>query len=286
MQEAAERATKIIQEREAALVQTFKDKGINVTEVDKASFETGRARERRRSTASATSRPTGRRSAPSSSDPDRTPAPARAALRPDIRRERASVASEQPAEHHTPITAEEIAHVFEEEAAPVDLSRLRDRGLGDARRLLGHGALRLPAVLHPLRAEQQPRLDRGDRHQLPGGGGLPRLGLVRAAVAAHPGRRALPLPAAGARAACSRRSSTSSGSASSPTPRWLLWRYVGIVADERMVTIDLPRGIVFYTVLAAFVLMLAARRSRWRSATGGAATRCSSAPSAFDGSES
>ena len=46
MQEAAARATKIIQEREAALVQTFKDKGINVTEVDKATFETGRPRER------------------------------------------------------------------------------------------------------------------------------------------------------------------------------------------------------------------------------------------------
>ena len=37
---------------------------------------------------------------------------------------------------------------------------------------------------------------------------------------------------------------------------WLLWRYVGIVADERMVTIDLPRSIVFYSVLAGFVLML------------------------------
>ena len=33
------RATNIIKEREAALVQTFKDKGINVTEVDKATFE-------------------------------------------------------------------------------------------------------------------------------------------------------------------------------------------------------------------------------------------------------
>ena len=39
MQEAAVRATNIVKEREAALVQTFKDKGINVTEVDKASFE-------------------------------------------------------------------------------------------------------------------------------------------------------------------------------------------------------------------------------------------------------
>lgn len=40
MQEAAARATKIIQEREAGLVQTFRDQGINVTEVDKATFET------------------------------------------------------------------------------------------------------------------------------------------------------------------------------------------------------------------------------------------------------
>src|SRR3954451_14901689 len=38
-QEAAARATKIVQEREAALVQTFKDRGLNVQEVDKAAFE-------------------------------------------------------------------------------------------------------------------------------------------------------------------------------------------------------------------------------------------------------
>ncbi|AYD04108.1 TRAP transporter small permease [Neorhizobium sp. NCHU2750] len=37
---------------------------------------------------------------------------------------------------------------------------------------------------------------------------------------------------------------------------WLMWRYMEIVADEEMVTIALPRGIVFYSVLAAFVLML------------------------------
>jgi TRAP-type C4-dicarboxylate transport system permease small subunit len=36
----------------------------------------------------------------------------------------------------------------------------------------------------------------------------------------------------------------------------LLWRYVNIVAEERMVTIDLPRSLVFYSVFAAFVLML------------------------------
>jgi TRAP-type C4-dicarboxylate transport system permease small subunit len=36
---------------------------------------------------------------------------------------------------------------------------------------------------------------------------------------------------------------------------WLLWRYVGIVHRERMVTIDLPRNLVFYSVFGAFVLM-------------------------------
>ena len=39
MLEAAARATKIVQEREAALVQTFKDRGVDVAEVDKADFE-------------------------------------------------------------------------------------------------------------------------------------------------------------------------------------------------------------------------------------------------------
>ena len=36
---------------------------------------------------------------------------------------------------------------------------------------------------------------------------------------------------------------------------WLMWRYVAVVGSERMVTVDLPRGFVFYTVLAAFALM-------------------------------
>lgn len=36
---------------------------------------------------------------------------------------------------------------------------------------------------------------------------------------------------------------------------WLMWRYLEIVGDERMVTVDLPRGIVFYTVFASFLLM-------------------------------
>ena len=36
----------------------------------------------------------------------------------------------------------------------------------------------------------------------------------------------------------------------------LFWRYVAVVYRERMVTVDLPRSIVFYAVFAAFALML------------------------------
>jgi len=36
---------------------------------------------------------------------------------------------------------------------------------------------------------------------------------------------------------------------------WLMWRYLDIVGEEQMVTVDLPRNIVFYSVFAAFVLM-------------------------------
>ncbi|MGF9564900.1 TRAP transporter small permease [Neorhizobium sp. JUb45] len=37
---------------------------------------------------------------------------------------------------------------------------------------------------------------------------------------------------------------------------WLMWRYMEIVEGEEMVTVQLPRNIVFYSVLVAFVLML------------------------------
>ena len=36
---------------------------------------------------------------------------------------------------------------------------------------------------------------------------------------------------------------------------WLVWRYAGLVGHERMISIDLPRGWLFYTVLIAFTLM-------------------------------
>ena len=198
MQEAAARATDDHQGARGRAGAELQGQGHQRHRGRQGDLRGRRAREQAGRRASATTRPTGRRSRRSS--PGLLDAPTRGAARaPPFRQGGARMAGEQ--EHHTPITAEEIAHVFEEEEAPVDLSALLGRGLGDARGLLGHGALRLPAVLHPLRAQQQPRLDRGDRHQLPGRRGLPRLGLVRPPLAPHPGRRALPLPAARGRPA-------------------------------------------------------------------------------------
>jgi TRAP-type C4-dicarboxylate transport system permease small subunit len=36
---------------------------------------------------------------------------------------------------------------------------------------------------------------------------------------------------------------------------WLMWRYASLIPDEMMTTIQFPKSIVFYTVVAAFALM-------------------------------
>jgi TRAP-type C4-dicarboxylate transport system permease small subunit len=36
---------------------------------------------------------------------------------------------------------------------------------------------------------------------------------------------------------------------------WLVYEYASIISDEMMVTVDLPKSIVFYAVIAAFALM-------------------------------
>ncbi|WP_181701513.1 TRAP transporter small permease [Chthonobacter albigriseus] len=36
----------------------------------------------------------------------------------------------------------------------------------------------------------------------------------------------------------------------------LFWRYAAVVHRERMVTVNLPRNVIFYTIFAAFLLML------------------------------
>jgi TRAP-type C4-dicarboxylate transport system permease small subunit len=158
-------------------------------------------------------------------------------------------------EHHTPITSEEIAHAFEEAAAPVDLSPYAvEDWLALAvfwlmafcvflqfftRYVLNNSfawteeiAINCLVVVVFLGSVWCVRKSRHIQvdvlyHYLPHGAARALstlVDLIRIGFFAY---------------AC-----------------WLLWRYVGIVAKERMVTIDLPRSLVFYTVFAAFVLML------------------------------
>jgi TRAP-type C4-dicarboxylate transport system permease small subunit len=160
-----------------------------------------------------------------------------------------------PVEHHTQITAEEIAHAFEEEEAPVDLS---DYAVEDWVTLVVFWGMAVCVFLqfftryvlnNSLAWTEEIATNclivtvflgsvwcvRKSRHiqvdvfyrLLPAG--VARVfstlvDLIRIAFFAY---------------AC-----------------WLLWRYVGIVHKERMVTVDLPRSLVFYAVFAAWVLML------------------------------
>ncbi len=161
----------------------------------------------------------------------------------------------QEHEHHTPVTAEEIAHAFEEEEAPADLS---DYAVEDWVTLAVFWGMAVCVFLqfftryvlnNSLAWTEEIATNclivtvffgsvwcvRKSRHIqvdvlyriLPHG--LARLAstlvdLIRIVFFAY---------------AC-----------------WLLWRYVGIVHKERMVTVALPRSLVFYAVFAAWVLML------------------------------
>jgi TRAP-type C4-dicarboxylate transport system permease small subunit len=65
---------------------------------------------------------------------------------------------------------------------------------------------------------------------------------------------------------------------------WLVYKYSALISDERMVTVDLPKSIVFYTVLAGFVaMMLRAIQALVRSLLRGYSVL--ERPGAFDGSE-
>ena len=163
--------------------------------------------------------------------------------------------AENPVEHHIPITAEEIAHVFEEEEAPVDLSPYSIEDwltLGVfwgmalcvflqffTRYVLNNSlawteeiatnCLIVVVFLGSVWCVRRSRHIQVDviYHYLPAA--VARLlstlvDIIRIAFFAY--------------------------------ASLLLWRYVNIVARERMVTIDLPRSIVFYSVFVAFVLML------------------------------
>jgi TRAP-type C4-dicarboxylate transport system permease small subunit len=157
--------------------------------------------------------------------------------------------------HHTQITAEEIAQAFEEEVAPIDLSHhgIEDwvtlavfwgmvvcvflqfftrYALNDSLAWTEEIAINALVVVVFLGAAMCVRTSRHIHvdvlyHYLPQRAG-----------------RALALAVDAVRVAFFAYAS------------WLMWRYVSIVARERMVTVDLPRRWFFYLVFAGFVLML------------------------------
>jgi TRAP-type C4-dicarboxylate transport system permease small subunit len=49
---------------------------------------------------------------------------------------------------------------------------------------------------------------------------------------------------------------------------WLVWRYISLVGHERMITVDLSRGWIFNSVLAAFALMFLRAVQRFASRRG------------------
>ena len=64
----------------------------------------------------------------------------------------------------------------------------------------------------------------------------------------------------------------------------LVWRFIGIVADEPMTTIQYPKGIFYYVVFAGFVMMfvrsIQVAWDNWRRGYS-----ILERPGAFDGSE-
>ena len=158
-------------------------------------------------------------------------------------------------EVHTPITAEEIQHVFEEEVAPVDLSRY---AIEDWVTLAVFWGMSVCVFLqfftryvlnNSLAWTEEIAINclvvvvflgsvmctRTTRH-------------IHVDVLYHY------LPAAVGRYLALAVNLITIGFFAYMS--WLLWRYVGIVHRERMVTIDLPRNAVFYAVFAGFVLMM------------------------------
>ncbi|MGL4324052.1 MAG: TRAP transporter small permease [Beijerinckiaceae bacterium] len=65
---------------------------------------------------------------------------------------------------------------------------------------------------------------------------------------------------------------------------YLSWRYASLIDDERMTTVDLPKSIVFYTVIFAFAMMtvraVQVAIQNWRRGYS-----ILERPSAFDGTE-
>jgi TRAP-type C4-dicarboxylate transport system permease small subunit len=160
----------------------------------------------------------------------------------------------QQPEVHTPITAEEIAHTFEEAAPPVDLS---GHGVEDWGTLLVFWLMALAVILQFFTRyvlnDSFAWTEEIATYCLVAIVFLGSAMCVRLDRHIHVDFLFRYLPPGVARALATAVDLVRTaffGYAS-----WLVWRFMSIIEGETMVTIDLPKNLIYGLVFAAFVLM-------------------------------
>ncbi|MEK0083987.1 TRAP transporter small permease [Benzoatithermus flavus] len=159
-----------------------------------------------------------------------------------------------PKEIHTPVTGEELAHAFEEEAAPVDLGRY---AFEDWVTLLVFwlmaGAVFLQFFTRYVLNDSFAWTEEIAIYCLIGVVFLGSAMCVRLSRHIHVDFLYRYLPRRPARVLATlvdllRIAFFAYGAV-------LVWRYAAMIPDEKMTTIDLPKSIVFHAVILGFVLM-------------------------------
>jgi TRAP-type C4-dicarboxylate transport system permease small subunit len=188
-----------------------------------------------------------------------------------------------PQEIHTPVTGEELAAAFDEGVAPVDLSRL---GLEDWAAIaifwLMAGAVILQFVTRYVLNDSYAWTEEIAVYCLIGVVFVGSVMCVRLSRHIHVDVLYRYLPHRPARILASLVQAVQVVFFGYVT--WLVYKYAMLIDEERMTMIDLPKSIVFYTVLAAFALMtLRATQVLVTSLIRGYSVL--ERPGAFDGSE-
>lgn len=157
-------------------------------------------------------------------------------------------------EHHSQTSSEELAHTFDEQAAPVDLSVYAPEDWATlALFWLMAGCVIVQFVTRYVLNDSYAWTEEIAVYALIGVVFLGSVMCVRRMRHIHVDFLYRYLPPALGRACAILVDILRTGFFAYAA--WLVWKYADLIADERMTMIDLPKSIVFYTVFIAFVLM-------------------------------
>lgn len=189
----------------------------------------------------------------------------------------------QPPEIHTPVTAEEIAAVFDAEAAPVDLGAFAlEDWVAIAIFWLMAGAVILQFVTRYVLNDSFAWTEEIAVNCLIGVVFVGAAMCVRICRHIHVDIVYRYIPRVAARVLANLVLALQV--VFFGYVGWLVYKYSSLINDERMTTVDLPKSIVFHTVLAGFVVMtLRAAQVLFSSLRRGYSVY--ERPGAFDGSE-